>query len=117
MPDQPQTEDEVRSLVREIVGGVLDTPAEPAAAPEPLSEPAPSAPSSTKIAIGADHGGLPLKEKIAFELRQSGHEVHDVQEHLVVSILVRLASFLVSHDVNIVFPFVLVYARIVKFVL
>jgi ribose 5-phosphate isomerase B len=72
MPEQPpQTEDDVRTLVREIVGGVLDAPAAPEA------EPVTPAPPSSIIAVGADHGGLPLKEKIAFELRQAGHEVHD----------------------------------------
>ncbi|MBT8212902.1 MAG: ribose 5-phosphate isomerase B [Acidimicrobiia bacterium] len=33
-------------------------------------------PSET-IAIGADHGGFPLKEKLAFRLREAGHEVVD----------------------------------------
>ncbi len=74
MPEvSPQTEAEVRSLVREIVGGVLDAPSAP---PEAAPDASP-APTATKIAVGADHGGLPLKEKLAFELRQAGYEVHD----------------------------------------
>ena len=74
MPDRlPGVEQDVRTLVREIIAGVLDAdaPAEPEAASSPAS------PLSETIAVGADHGGLPLKEKIAFELRQAGYKVHD----------------------------------------
>jgi len=75
MPDQrPELEQNVKTLVREIVSGVLDgDPPLPATEPEPRHDPEPSG----TIAVGADHGGLPLKEKIAFELRQSGYQVHD----------------------------------------
>jgi len=31
----------------------------------------------SEIAIGADHGGFPLKEKLVAYLRDLGHEVHD----------------------------------------
>jgi ribose 5-phosphate isomerase B len=34
-------------------------------------------PESRTIAIGADHGGFPLKERIAFKLREAGWEVTD----------------------------------------
>ena len=34
-----------------------------------------------KIAIGADHGGFPLNEKVIDELRQEGHEVIDFGTH------------------------------------
>jgi len=34
-----------------------------------------------KIAIGADHGGLPLKAELAALLRQAGHEIVDVGAH------------------------------------
>jgi ribose 5-phosphate isomerase B len=30
-----------------------------------------------QIAIGSDHGGYPLKERIGFKLREAGHEVLD----------------------------------------
>lgn len=75
MPQEPPgVEQEVRSLVREIVAGVLDG----APAPEPAQpEEAAAPPPAESIAVGADHGGLPLKEKIAFELRQAGYKVHD----------------------------------------
>ena len=34
-----------------------------------------------RIAIGADHGGFPLKEELAGILRQAGHEVEDLGAH------------------------------------
>ena len=76
MPDQ-QIEEDVRTLVREIVSGVLDSGVAPKPAPEPI-DPSETLPDAGEtIAVGADHGGLPLKEKIAFELRRAGHDVHD----------------------------------------
>ncbi len=63
------SEAEIRNLVRRIVEEVLpETP--PAAAP-------PAAASSTTIAIGADHGGYHLKEKLAAYLREKGYAVRD----------------------------------------
>jgi len=44
--------------------------------PERDAPPSPSGGVET-IAIGADHGGFPLKERIAFRLRETGHDVHD----------------------------------------
>ena len=34
-----------------------------------------------KIAIGADHGGFPLKEELAEILRKAGHEIEDLGAH------------------------------------
>ena len=34
-----------------------------------------------KIAVGADHGGFPLNEKIITELRNAGHELTDFGTH------------------------------------
>jgi ribose 5-phosphate isomerase B len=34
-----------------------------------------------KIAIGADHGGFPLNERVIEELRGAGHEVEDFGTH------------------------------------
>ena len=76
MPDQ-QIEEDVRTLVREIVSGVLDSGVSSRPAPDPIDPPATTADAGRTIAVGADHGGLPLKEKIAFELRRAGHDVHD----------------------------------------
>ncbi len=34
-----------------------------------------------RIAVGADHGGYPLNERIIEELRQTGHEITDFGTH------------------------------------
>lgn len=72
------SEDEVRSLVERILDGVVESGGgggetrssepEPAVVPEL---------EGTGIAIGADHGGFPLKERIAFKLKETGWEVTD----------------------------------------
>ena len=65
---------EIRGLVRRIVDGILDSPIE--ASPGPGRAPVPPPPSDA-IAIGADHGGYPLKERLAFRLREAGRTVVD----------------------------------------
>jgi ribose 5-phosphate isomerase B len=63
-------------MVARVVDGVLAKEV-PQASPETASSsPAPSA-SAERIAIGADHGGFPLKERLAFRLREQGHDVVD----------------------------------------
>lgn len=75
------SEDDVRSLVERIVDGVLETAG--SVSPEPVEthpESEGEAPLEAKgagIAIGADHGGFPLKERIAFRLKEAGWEVTD----------------------------------------
>jgi ribose 5-phosphate isomerase B len=49
---------------------------QPEAAPAAKSPPAPAA-GSKAVALGADHGGFPLKESLKAYLRQLGHEVID----------------------------------------
>ena len=81
-------EHEVRALVAAVVEGVIDERAE-----EPTTRTAPWTveenageivmPPGTRsvpladIAIGADHGGFHLKQRIAAELREHGFTVHD----------------------------------------
>ena len=76
------SEEEVRSLVERIVDGVVDTDNE---APEVSASQSNPSESSTdllgKIAIGADHGGYPLKERIAFRLKEAGWDVVDCGTH------------------------------------
>lgn len=83
MTPQPQrdlpSEDEVRSLVERILDGVVDE-AETTPAPEvrkPATSETGSGEDSKTIAIGADHGGFPLKERLAFKLREAGWGVTD----------------------------------------
>lgn len=71
------SEDEVRTLVEQIVEGVVDEsqPSLEEAADRP-GQPEVSAESGS-IAVGADHGGYPLKERIAFRLKEAGWTVVD----------------------------------------
>lgn len=63
----------MRSLVERVVAGLtVDSPQE---APEAI--PGPATEDAGAIAIGADHGGYRLKERIAFRLREAGHQVVD----------------------------------------
>lgn len=66
------SEEEVRSLVERILNGVIES-AEPA---QPESSVA-GGESGKGVAIGSDHGGFPLKERIAFKLKEAGWEVTD----------------------------------------
>lgn len=75
----PNIEADVRSLVRNIVDGLLDD-APPNA--DVRSEAAPtSSPQAggqvSSIAVGGDHGGYALKEKLAFKLGEQGLRIVD----------------------------------------
>ena len=81
-PPQPVpggfSEQDVRELVSRIVDGLLSSeiaPVEPA--PESSIAGDIAADGEHRVAIGADHGGYALKEKLAFRLRESGVSVVD----------------------------------------
>ncbi len=80
-PPQPTglpSEEEVRSLVERVLDGVIAADEVTAPAPQPGAAPSPPAAAGNEsIAVGADHGGYPLKEKIVFKLREAGWEVVD----------------------------------------
>ena len=70
------SEEEIRTAVERVVDGVLartgqSSPSEPD--PQPAQYPT----GNRSIAIGADHGGYALKERIGFYLREQGFEVRD----------------------------------------
>ncbi len=73
------SEEEVRSLVEQIVDGVVDheTPFLPENSDDHTDSPAPVFDPLGVIAVGADHGGYPLKERILFRLKEAGWEVVD----------------------------------------
>ena len=77
-PGSP-SEHEVRSLVERVLDGVVGSEQTAAAEDRPSPPPPPAADDDTKtrIAIGADHGGYPLKEKIGFKLKEAGYQVLD----------------------------------------
>jgi RpiB/LacA/LacB family sugar-phosphate isomerase len=74
------SEQEVRSLVERVLDGVIaaeDTPPTPAPAPPSSSPTQRQESGKPRIAIGADHGGFALKERIGFRLKEAGFEVVD----------------------------------------
>lgn len=75
------SEDEVRSLVERIVDGVVPAGSDPPVVDGLVSstgDPAESGgPVEASIAIGADHGGFPLKERLAFKLKEAGWQIVD----------------------------------------
>lgn len=75
------TEKEVRDLVTRIVDGVFESAAPAATADPPSQAPAEigdaRVTAGAAIAVGADHGGYALKEKLAFRLREAGYDVID----------------------------------------
>lgn len=79
----PNIEDDVRAIVQRIVDGLLDGDPVPVAPDaDHASPPADVVPpaggdSVGRIAIGADHGGFALKERLGFRLREQGYEVID----------------------------------------
>ena len=73
IPGRPSSDD-VREMVSRIVDGVMA--GQDAPPPHPESAPAERTDVSG-IAIGADHGGYPLKERLAYRLREQGHDVLD----------------------------------------
>jgi ribose 5-phosphate isomerase B len=70
------SEEEVRTVVAAILAGVTadDASRSPAAA---LSDERQPAAAEADVAVGADHGGFRLKERIAADLRERGFEVRD----------------------------------------
>ena len=76
------SEEEVRSLVERIVDGVVDIDNQAPEVSAPQGDPPVSSPDLLgKIAVGADHGGYPLKERIAFRLKEAGWDVVDCGTH------------------------------------
>jgi ribose 5-phosphate isomerase B len=71
------SEDEIRALVRQVLSGAAAAEGEPDA-PSDVDRGLGRDPSgAATIAIGADHGGFRLKERLAFRLREQGWDVHD----------------------------------------
>lgn len=75
--EERRTPEEVRALVATVVDAVAP---EAPRAPEPIEPSNPSGepgPSLADVAVGADHGGFHLKQRIAAELRDHGFSVQD----------------------------------------
>ena len=78
------SEAEVRDVVRRVVAGLAvesDSPAAAASLVAPAEQP-----SHVTIAIGCDHGGFPLKERLGFRLKEQGYAVVDCGTHSAESV-------------------------------
>ncbi|HSK21800.1 MAG TPA: ribose 5-phosphate isomerase B [Egicoccus sp.] len=76
MADRTPTPDEVREVVARVVARHLagDTGDAPGERPQDVAT---DGDSLGTLAIGADHGGFALKERLAADLRDRGYTVHD----------------------------------------
>lgn len=73
----PNIEADVRAIVRRIVDGLVeDAPAASVGGKEALPD-APTSHDIGSVAVGGDHGGFALKEKLAFKLKEQGYRVVD----------------------------------------
>ena len=104
--------EEIRALVRRVVFDVLAGSAPAPAASGPPAVAAPVAPAAAAgpvseggarrtIAIGADHGGFKLKERLALRLGEQGYAVEDCGTHSTEAvdypdIAVRVAELVAS---------------------
>ena len=69
----------MRKVVASIAGdapAVSNAQPAPATAPD-LAAPMPGTPPKGTIAIGSDHGGFPLKERLGFRLQEQGWKILD----------------------------------------
>jgi RpiB/LacA/LacB family sugar-phosphate isomerase len=73
--DRLPSEDEVRSVVAAILAEM--TAGDPVVETGTPFAGVPETTVSAEVAIGADHGGYRLKERIVADLRERGYEVHD----------------------------------------
>ena len=71
------TEDEVRRLVSAVLADVTSGYAELEDHDGGRREPPRGDETLAEVAVGADHGGYRLKERIAADLRDRGFQVHD----------------------------------------
>ena len=73
----PPTEDEVRRVVAAVLAGMTEDDSAPLPEPSSGEDGARGGVAAAEVALGADHGGYRLKERIAADLRERGYEVHD----------------------------------------
>jgi ribose 5-phosphate isomerase B len=73
------TEQEVRSLVEQVLDRVMDSDQTQTDREQMVPPPADvvDREPGLRIAVGSDHGGYPLKERLLFKLREAGYDVLD----------------------------------------
>ena len=84
-PADLPSEAEIRDVVSRVVANLV-----PESAAEPIERASSSGravdPQISVIAIGCDHGGYPLKERLGFRLKEQGYEVIDCGTHSAESV-------------------------------
>jgi ribose 5-phosphate isomerase B len=73
----PPSEEEIRRLVAAVLEGVATSEQASPTASSSVGDEQPGPVAGAELAIGADHGGYRLKERIVADLRERGWEVHD----------------------------------------
>ena len=77
----PNIEHDVRAMVRRIVDGLFDevegVPADPSAPETSMDSEREDDQGVHTVAIGGDHGGFAMKERLAFRLKEQGLSVID----------------------------------------
>jgi ribose 5-phosphate isomerase B len=75
---------ELKKIVDEVVSRMMASPSvttSPTPKPKPAPQPKTETAGSKVIAIGADHGGYPLKESLKAFLTEKGYQVDDCGTH------------------------------------
>jgi len=86
------SDDEIHQIVQHVLAQVMGQgAAQPSAVAAPLPAPKDAAPeakpaASRIVAIGADHGGVELKEILKAELTELGYDVRDVGTYTKASV-------------------------------
>lgn len=91
-------EDDIRQLVRQFVDRAVVPPANNAT--DDAAASVAGQQDAERIAIGADHGGFALKEKLAAFLRQKGYSVEDCGTHSNDSVDYPVLAHAVAHQVS-----------------
>ena len=82
---------ELQEIVQRVVKRTMqstpqETKPQPVAALESSTQPAPAAAGSNVVAIGADHGGYPMKQNLIAYLNEKGYQVLDCGTHSADSV-------------------------------
>jgi ribose 5-phosphate isomerase B len=77
---QNPSDADIKKIVDEVVSRLMD------ASPKPQPQAAPAATGGKQVAVGADHGGFPLKETLKAFLTEKDYQVIDCGTHSTDSV-------------------------------
>lgn len=93
---------ELKAVVEKVVGRTLRVgEARPADSTQMVTETAANVPNSKIVALGADHGGYPMKEKLALHLIEAGYHVIDCGTNSAESVDYPDFAFAVAEKVSL----------------